>query len=232
MGSELRDTRRSGGRPGRHQDPIASSRTTLSRRMNDADRHRLLHGPYDAPALRRGDRAMCLFRDGEVIVTGWSDGRISWPRCQRVGSRGGSGLLVDEELARAVRLESSLAIQHWWGVSGTAVWHWRRAFGLGQWDTEGSLRLHRASSEAGAAKTSGKKLLAQQVERRRRTAVEMGLRPTGRWKGRGWTRDQLRLLGKLSDAEVAARIGRTPNAVRIIRTRLGILTASDRRRRG
>jgi hypothetical protein len=59
-----------------------------------------------APALRRGDRATCLYLDAEVIVTSWSDGRIPWPRCQRPGERGGSGLLVDEELARAVRLEA------------------------------------------------------------------------------------------------------------------------------
>ena len=33
------------------------------------DHVRLLHGPYKAPALKRGDRAVCLYRDAEVIVT-------------------------------------------------------------------------------------------------------------------------------------------------------------------
>jgi hypothetical protein len=79
------------------------------------DPYHLHHGPYNPPALRRGDKASCLYRDGDVVITSWSDGRISWPRCRRLGTRGGSGLLVDEELARAVRLESSLAIQYWWG---------------------------------------------------------------------------------------------------------------------
>ena len=66
--------------------------------------------------MRRGDRATCLYRDCDVVIRGWSDGRISWPRCRRLGARGGGlGLLVDEELARAVRLESSLAIQYWGG---------------------------------------------------------------------------------------------------------------------
>src|ERR1700737_3779341 len=102
---------------------------------------RLLYGPYQASTLRRGDRATCLFRDGEVIVTGWSDGRLSWPRCRLVGTHGGgSGLLVGAELARAVRVESSLAIQHWWGVSGAAVWHWRQALGVGKLNA-GSARL-------------------------------------------------------------------------------------------
>jgi hypothetical protein len=74
---------------------------------------RLLHGPYTAPSLKRGDKATCLYRDGDVIITGWCDARISWPRCQLPGTRGGSGLLVDEELARAVRCESSMAIRYW-----------------------------------------------------------------------------------------------------------------------
>jgi len=198
--------------------------------MNDADRHRLLHGPYRPPALRRGDRATCLFRDGEVIITGWSAGRIAWPRCQRVGSRGGSGLLVDEELARAVRLESVLAICHWWGVAGETVWRWRRSLAVERFN-DGSARLQATLNAEKGARLRGKKLQAEQVERRRRTALELGLRPTGRWKGRGWTRDQLRLLGKLPDAELASRIGRTANAVRVRRTLLSIPTARDRRRR-
>ena len=68
-------------------------------RRPDPTHVQLLHGPYHAPAVKRGDRVSCLYRDGDVIVTGWSDARISWPRCRAV-QRGGTGLLVDEELAR------------------------------------------------------------------------------------------------------------------------------------
>ncbi len=94
---------------------------------NRLDPYQLLHGPYRPPRLHRGDRATCLFRDGDVIITGWSDARIPWPRCRRPGTHGGgSGLLVNEELARAIRLESSLGIQHWWGVDDSVVWRWRR----------------------------------------------------------------------------------------------------------
>ena len=75
------------------------------------DACKLLHGPYRPQPLRRGDRATCLFRDGDVVITGWSDARIPWPRCRRPDSSGGSGLLVDDELLRALRSESSLAIQ-------------------------------------------------------------------------------------------------------------------------
>ena len=47
------------------------------------DPHQLHHGPYHPPALRRGDRATCLLRDGDVVIAGWSDARIPWPRCRR-----------------------------------------------------------------------------------------------------------------------------------------------------
>jgi hypothetical protein len=74
--------------------------------MKHPDRIKLLFGPYRAPPLRRGDRAFCLFRDCDVVVTSWTNAPISWPRCRALDRPlGGSGLLVDEELARAVKHE-------------------------------------------------------------------------------------------------------------------------------
>ena len=52
--------------------------------MRDAGRVKLLFGPYAAPPLKRGARASCLFKDCDVIVTSWTDARISWPRCRPV----------------------------------------------------------------------------------------------------------------------------------------------------
>jgi hypothetical protein len=109
--------------------------------------HLLLHGPYVPPALRRGDRTQCLYREAEVVVTSWTDAPIAWPRCRAVGVRGGSRLLVTEELVRAIRTESSLAITLWWGVRVETVWRWRKAFGVTRWGTEGSRRLHQVLSE-------------------------------------------------------------------------------------
>jgi hypothetical protein len=87
------------------------------------DRVRLLHSPYKAPRLRKGDQAACLFRDCEVIVTGWTAARIAWPRCRPLDvPRTHPSLLVDEELARAVRTESAAAVRFWWGVSVAVVW--------------------------------------------------------------------------------------------------------------
>jgi hypothetical protein len=52
-----------------------------------------------------------------------------------------------------------------------------------------------------------------------------------RWNGRGWTKEQLALLGKRPDAELAARFGRSESAVRQRRTRLRIPTFRDGRQR-
>jgi len=101
----------------------------------------LLHGPYQAPAVRIGERVFCQVR-GTAVITNWSDAPIQWPRCRPLGARGGSGLFVNDELARAVRCESSLAIQLWWGVKAETVWRWRKAFGVGRLN-EGSAHLRR-----------------------------------------------------------------------------------------
>ena len=34
---------------------------------------RLRFGPYKPPALKKGDRAFCLYRDANVVVTSWTD---------------------------------------------------------------------------------------------------------------------------------------------------------------
>jgi hypothetical protein len=124
-----------------------------------------------------------------------------------------------------------MAIMYWFGVSSTTVWNWRKALGVAMWEPEGSRRLHQQTSEAGAAKHRGKRLPPDQVERRRRTALELGLRPPGRTNGRPWTRRELAMLGSMPDEQIAARIDRTATAVRVKRTALGIATAEDRRRR-
>jgi hypothetical protein len=186
------------------------------------ERVRLLFGPYRPPPLKRGDRAFCLLRDWDVVVTSWTAARISWPRCRSLDNpRGGSGILLDEELARAVHHESAAAIRHWWGVSVGVVWRWRKVLGVGRTDNAGSRRaIHAAAAEGGAAMRA-RGLTPEEVERCRRTVRELNL---GRnlvlgYHGPRWTPQQLALLGTLPDEEVAKRTGRTPNAVRVMRGR-------------
>ena len=137
---------------------------------------RLLHGPNQPPALKRGDVATCFLRDGDVIITSWSAARIPWPRCRRVGtSGGGSGLLLDEELARAVRCESSLAIQYWWGVHEGVVWRWRKALGVGRADNEGSRLLTQAAGKKGGEAMQAKEWTQEEREARRQIALDLDL---------------------------------------------------------
>jgi hypothetical protein len=192
------------------------------------ERVRLLHGSYKAPRLRRGDRAFCLFRDCDVVVTGWTDARLPWPRCRPLDvPRSHPSLLVNEELARAIRHESAAALRFWWGVSEGVIHRWRKALGVTRTNNDGSQRLIRAASERGAERIRGRPLTPEQVERRRRTARELNLGRFLReaYHKSGWTKAEARLLGRLPDAEIARRTGRSTDAVRQKRQ------AMERRRR-
>jgi hypothetical protein len=184
-------------------------------------RAELLHGPNHPPDVERGDRTICLFRDCEAIVTSWSAARISWPRCRPAWAKGGgSGLLVTDELVRAIKSESSLALQHWFGINPETVWRWRKAFGVTRIGTDGSRRLHQVISEAGGAKVRGKKRPRDQVRRQAATRRERHYPPPPH--PRAWKPEQLALLGTMPDEELASLIGETANGVRLKRERLGI----------
>jgi hypothetical protein len=195
------------------------------------DRVLLLHGPYEAPPLRVGDRATCLFGDCDVVVTGWTDARISWPRCRPLDvRRSHPSLLVNEDLARAVRQESAAALTYWWGASAFVVWKWRRALGVSRTGNEGTRRL----IQAGARAIRDRPVPPEERERHRRVALEQNL---GRYllpgfngfNVRAWTPKEDRLVRTLPAAEAVRRTGRTLTAVYDRRSLLGV---PDGRRRG
>lgn len=199
--------------------------------MNQRERVRLLFGPYRAQPLKKGDRATCLLRDCTVVITSWTDARISWPRCRSIDTTGGSGLLVDEELARAVQHEAAAAIMHWWGVGVSAVCHWRKVLGVGRADPEGSRRLIQAAAEEGAAATRAREWTNEERERCRQTTARLGQAaylPAG-YHESPWSEADVALLGQLPDEEVARRLGRSANAVRLKREKLGIVRAKGGR---
>src|SRR5262245_32664630 len=180
--------------------------------MVDPDRVRLLFGPYQAPPLKRGDRAFCLVRDYPVRVIGWSDARISWPRCLPLDPpRRGRGLLIEDELARAVRHESAAAVAHWWGVHLSTVLNWRKALGVTRSNNEGSRRLVLGAVQASLDARFGQAGGSGRRRRRGAAGTRAGV----------WTAAELALVGALPDAEVARRLGRTPQAVAKKRAALG-----------
>jgi hypothetical protein len=44
--------------------------------VTDCERVKLLFGPYKAPPLKRGDRALCRFRESLVVIAGWADASL------------------------------------------------------------------------------------------------------------------------------------------------------------
>jgi hypothetical protein len=102
------------------------------------------------------------------VFTSWTDAPISWPRALPVGEKGHPGLLVDDELARAVRTESAVAVMHWWGVGVGVVWRWRKALGVGLMDSPGTRRLIHATARKGGRATHA----AAEAERK-----QLGTRP-------------------------------------------------------
>jgi hypothetical protein len=193
--------------------------------VTDADRVKLLFGPYRAPRLQRGDRAHCVYRDTLVVVTGWTAGRIPWPRCRALDSPGGgSGLLVDDELARAVRSESAAAVMFWWRASSSAVNDWRRALGVTRAGNEGTARLVLAAGRQGAEAVRAHEWTEDERDRRRHVNAQKGLAANlilgfhGDW----WTPEEIVLLGTVPDGRVARRTRRTVNAVRQKRQELGL----------
>lgn len=195
--------------------------------MRDSARFRLL-GSYRAPAVRVGDRAVCLYRDCDVVVTSVTDAPIPWPRCRPADQKGGagSGLLVDEALKRAIETESAEALQHWFGVSHNTVWNWRRAFGVWRHETPGSSRLYEATAGRLAKMLRGKKLPAKVKRKMSERSIERNsarhLREWAAAHRRPWSDEDAALLGTVPDSRLARQVGRTRYEVAGERRRLGI----------
>jgi hypothetical protein len=149
-----------------------------------------------------------------VVVFGWSGARIPWPRCRALHPPYlGRGLLVEDELARAVRHESAAAVAYWWGVSSSAVRWWRKALGVSRTNNEGSHRLI-----LGAITETLKARFGEGPGgpgRQGSSALPAGGRAAV------WTAAEVALLGVLPDAEVARRTGRSQDAVLKKRGQLG-----------
>jgi hypothetical protein len=143
--------------------------------MPDTD---FIGGPYSPPKLRGRTKAFCVVR-GDVTVAGWTDAPIRWPYH---AGRGGvhCPLVLCGDLVAAIHTESSIAIQHHWGVSRSTVMRWRRLLGVVRftagtaalWRRQWPLRLGYAGSRKGADATRDR-------ARARREAAAKRPRPRG-----------------------------------------------------
>lgn len=211
--------------------------------MRDADRYKLLYGPYHAPRCRLGKKLLCK-RRGWVRVTRMSSGPIQWPMTTE---RRGKAFILCGDLARAVRRESSVAVCYWWGVTPQTVTVWRRVLGVPRLN-EGSGLLHKLHAAenltpevtARAVRASHTpEAIARRTEKRRgqpmhpnarkgleanrvkkhTEATRRKMSETHRQRGtmppglRPWTAEELALLGTIPDRELAARTGRTISAI-------------------
>jgi hypothetical protein len=184
----------------------------------------LIAAPYTPPSVKIGQRIHCLFRDTLCKVSSLSDAPIIWPRVQPIGQRGGSGLLVDKELVRAIKTESAEALKHWFGASTCVVWRWRKWQKIDRLGTKGSAKLHEQICKKGADAVRGKQFSDERCDAQAERSKKLGLRPPNRWteENGAWTKDELTILGTERDAEIAEFIGRTTIAVRCKRVSLGI----------
>ena len=109
--------------------------------MMQEDRVKLLFGPYQTPKCKFGGTLRCRMR-GKMKVKGITDAPIHWPYTFKRGGGGRPLLILCGDLVRAVRRESETAVAHWWGVSITTVWKWRKALGVVE-HNEGTQDLYR-----------------------------------------------------------------------------------------
>ncbi|HWB12682.1 MAG TPA: hypothetical protein VG826_25880 [Pirellulales bacterium] len=94
--------------------------------MLDRQRLKLRFGPYRTPKFKYGARVMDEIR-GEVEIVGLHDGPIPWPvgKCGHIRA-----IVLYGDLARAVRQEANIVVQHWFGVKHVTVGKWRRPLGV------------------------------------------------------------------------------------------------------
>ena len=132
--------------------------------------------------------------------------------------------MVDDELARAIRTESAVALKYWWGIGTHGVWNWRKVLGVNKVNNPGTNRLVVVAAKKGAKGIRAREWTVEEREAYRARAIKLNL---GQYKklcnqAEWWSKQELALLGKMPDELVARRIGRTATAVRVHRNRLRI----------
>ncbi len=169
----------------------------------------LIAGPYRRPRVRLGDVLYCE-RFGEVVVTGFTE-RLRWPCTRRFGQ---ATPILTDELLRAIRTESLIALCAWWEVSTTLAWKWRRLLGVGR-SNPGTARIHRMQTFTDRERARGRATRRTPASREKSRRVQAAAWEHARQSGqrRAWTAREIAALGTDTDAKIARRLGRTTVAV-------------------
>jgi ribosomal protein L21E len=163
---------------------------------------KLRYGPYRSPCYQLGERVDCLCR-GEVTIWQVSDGRVPWP----IGKKGSAlSLVLCGDLIQAVKRESAAAVRYWWGVSGSVVWHWRRALGIRITEGDRAVRRHYMTPSHNRKMTCAATRVANSPARRRKISAARLGQPRS-----PATREKLRLanLGKTLSQSTRQKMSET-----------------------
>jgi transcriptional regulator with XRE-family HTH domain len=160
---------------------------------------------------------------GAWCATGkrWSEGRIPWP-CATSGKQK-KKLIVCDDLARAVQVESLIAVQYWWGVGKITVSKWRKALNVPV-TNEGTRRLHhdwRYENITPEQAALGRRI-SNTPEMRAKTMRKKKERGNFSKPRKEWTPEMIALLGTMPDRQVAEIIGRQHTEIGVWRRKFGI----------
>jgi len=105
----------------------SGSKAEIAKRFPPSYQYRWRAGPYHAPAVGTGAVLHDEWR-GDVVVDGFTDAPIPWPKATFQHSRGTVVLpILCGDLVRAVCEEDELTVSHYWGGTRYIVEQWKRA---------------------------------------------------------------------------------------------------------
>jgi hypothetical protein len=218
--------------------------------MLDADRFKLLFGPYAMPRCRVGRWRKCVLQ-GKVKVVGISDTPIPWPQCR---SNRHLVPIICGGLLKAIKRESNQAVAWHWGVCAYTVSKWRKALGVrrsneGTHELQSAWMPERLDDEARERQRQslksperGAKIGAAQGDRKRspETIAKMrkaktGFRHTKKTRAKmrtaqleryarepNWTQEEDALLATKPDHVLAKLLDRHRDTIRKRRLKLGV----------
>lgn len=142
---------------------------------------------------------------------------MPWPQCHIRGRR---SLILFEDLARAVKVESLLAIKIAWGVSRFSINKWRKLLEVervnqgtaARWQSNVALVITPQQNQDGLRRAHAREA---RIKAEATKSAGSGLRHE-------WTPEAVAWMGVLSDAAIGERLGRHAQTVGRERRRRGI----------